>query len=107
MGLEVVLVGANLEGPNFWEGVDTRMAGPDWLDGVSLVVQPAVVEDSPRRLLAALAAGVPVVATPACGLDQQPGLTLIGPNDTKALVAAIRQALAKGEGTASPMEAMA
>ena len=77
--LEVVLAGSALEGAGFWEGVKTLAPGPDWLDGVAAVVQPAVVEDNPRRLLGALAAGVPVIATPACGLDPRPGLTLIPP----------------------------
>jgi hypothetical protein len=90
LDLEVILAGSALEGAAFWDGVKTVQAGEDWLDGAGLVVQPAVVEDSPRRLIAALAAGVPVIATPACGLDPQPGLTLIPPQDAAALIAAIR-----------------
>jgi hypothetical protein len=31
--------------------------GPWWLNGVAAVVKPAIVEDRPRHLLAALAAG--------------------------------------------------
>jgi glycosyltransferase involved in cell wall biosynthesis len=89
----VVLAGSALEGSGFWSGVETLPAGPDWLEGVSVVVQPAVVEDSPRRLLAALAAGVPVIATNACGLDPQPGLTLIPPQDAAALIDALREHL--------------
>ena len=90
LDLEVVLAGSALEGADFWDGVKTLSAGPDWLDGVAAVVQPAVVEDNPRRLLGALAAGVPVIATPACGLDPQPGLTLIPPGNSAALTAALK-----------------
>ncbi len=90
LDLEVVLAGSELEGAGFWEEVKTRAPGPDWLDGVAAVVQPAVVEDNPRRLLGALAAGVPIIATPACGLDPQPGLTLVPPGNTAALIAALR-----------------
>jgi glycosyltransferase involved in cell wall biosynthesis len=60
----------------------------DWTN-VDAVVQPALVEDQPRRLLAALAAGKPVFASHACGLDPRPGLTLIPPDDPGALIAAI------------------
>jgi glycosyltransferase involved in cell wall biosynthesis len=53
------------------------------------VVQPALVEEQPRRLLAALAAGIPVIATPACGIEPRPGLYLIPPDDTTALIDAL------------------
>ena len=89
LGLEVMPLGAELEGPGFWRGVATVPAGT-W-DGVAAVVQPALVEDQPRRLLAALAAGVPVIATPACGLRPQPGLTLVPPDDPAALIAALKR----------------
>ncbi|RYF94114.1 MAG: glycosyltransferase, partial [Caulobacteraceae bacterium] len=91
LDLEVVLAGSALEGEGFWDGVSTLTPGRDWLDGVAAVVQPAVVEDNPRRLLGALAAGVPVIATPACGLDPQPGLTLIPPGDAAALIRALKR----------------
>ena len=65
-------------------------AAPDpWLDGVLAVVQPAVVEDQPRKLLQALAAGVPVIATAACGLAPRPGLILIPESDPEALIEAL------------------
>jgi len=90
LDLEVIPLGAELEGDGFWDGVRTVKA--DWRTAAAMV-QPALVEDQPRRLLAALAAGVPVIATPACGLDPQPGLTLVAPDDPAALMAALRGAL--------------
>jgi hypothetical protein len=91
LNLEVVLTGSELEGPGFWDGVRTRRATADsWLDGVAAVVQPALLEDVPRRLLAALSAGVPVIATRACGLAEQRGLTLVPEDDVDALVTALR-----------------
>jgi len=87
LDLEVVPMGADLEGEGFWTGV--RMApGADWRTAAAMV-QPALVEDQPRRLLAALAAGVPVIATAACGLPPRPGLTLVPPDDEAALIAAL------------------
>jgi glycosyltransferase involved in cell wall biosynthesis len=62
----------------------------DWLNGVRLVVQPAIVEQAPRRLLEAIAAGVPVIATAACGLDPQPGLTIVPAGDRELTTAIAR-----------------
>ena len=80
---------------NFWNGIATQRPGPsaDWLDGVAAMVQPAIVEERPRRLLAALAAGVPVIASPACGLAAQPGVILVPPDDASALIAALKSVL--------------
>ena len=90
--LEVAPLGTALEGAGFWRGV--RIAAPgDWMDA-DVVVQPAVVEHAPRRLLAALAAGLPVIASPACGLDPQLGLTLVPPDDGPALIEALKRVLA-------------
>jgi hypothetical protein len=93
LDLEVMPLGAELEGPDFWRGL--RVATPgDWREA-AVLVQPAVVEDQPRRLLAALAAGVPVIATAVCGLDAQPGLTLVPPDNAEALTDALIAALAE------------
>jgi hypothetical protein len=100
LDLEIVPLGSELEGSGFWS--DVRTAPSDhthWLDGISVVVQPAIVEQAPRRLLAALESGVPAIATAACGLDPQPGLTIIPSADTDALVAALRTQL---DGTTFP-----
>ena len=91
LDLEVVLLGSELEGEGFWDGVRTVRSTEDWLDGVAAVVQPAVIEEQPRRLLAALAAGVPVVATKACGLRPREGLTIVPGGDAVALTAALRE----------------
>ena len=93
-----MLLGSELEGPGFWDGVRVHRPAADtgphaWLDHVAAVVQPAHVEERPRYLLAALAAGVPVIATAACGLAPQPGLTIVPRDNPDALAAAIRSEL--------------
>ena len=50
---------------------------------------PAWVERQPRRLLRALAAGVPVIASEACGLLPQPGLLFVPVGDAEALAKAL------------------
>lgn len=90
--VEVLLLGSELEGAAFWDGMRTRHAERDsrhWRDEAALVVQPALVEEKPRALLAALAAGIPVVASPACGLGTLPGVVTVPCRD----VAALRQAI--------------
>jgi hypothetical protein len=99
--LEIVLLGSELEGDDFWQGVRTRRvnrdAGQNWLEGVGAVVQPALIEDRPRLLLAALAAGIPVIATSACGLGDLAGVIAVSFGDSAGLKTAIRSALALTE----------
>lgn len=67
----LVVFGAMLEAGNPWAGiaVERHAFGPDWLDGIGAILHPATLTGQPRRLLEAVAAGVTVYATPACGLD--------------------------------------
>lgn len=92
LGLEVVTFGNELEGEGFWRGAVIRRAGGKRrFDDVAAVVQPALAEDQPRHLLAALAAGVPVIATAACGIGPHPLLTLVPAGDLAALTEALRR----------------
>ena len=78
-----------------WRGVDVsygRYQDP-WLQQADLVVLPAIVEHSPRALLAALAHGLPVIATAACGLVPHPLLTEVPAGDAAALRQALQIAL--------------
>ncbi|MDJ0365798.1 VanW family protein [Hymenobacter sp. H14-R3] len=92
--LPLVVAGRATEGAGFWQAVATTPAGPEALASIGLVVYPAYVEHQPRLLLRALAAGIPVVATAACGLGPQAGLTLVPVGDYPALRRAVQQALA-------------
>lgn len=98
LDLEVLSLGSELEGSDFWNGVRTIRRAPGesphaLLATVAAVVQPALFEERPRTLLAALAAGIPVIATPGCGLSRQPGLTIIPAVDSARLIAALRNQL--------------
>ena len=54
----------------------------------ALLIKKASGESADERLLVALASGVPVIATRACGLPEQAGLTLIDSDElTNALAA--------------------
>ena len=82
-----------LEVADFWSGVTTIRAGADWLEDAAAVVLPAWVEHQPRRLLQAVAVGVPVIASEACGLEHAGGVTTIPTGDSAALRDALAAAL--------------
>jgi glycosyltransferase involved in cell wall biosynthesis len=89
------IVGPVIEQPDFWVGLDVTHASADWLDHAAVVVLPAWIEHWPRRLLQAVAAGVPVIATTSCGLAGISGVTEISPGDIDSLGKEIREAIAR------------
>ena len=82
-GLDVKLItmGPDIEGEDFWKGSDRERGGPDWLEKADLVVLPAFVEHRPRRLLEAAAAGIPVIASTACGVGNVSGIETVEAGD--------------------------
>ncbi|RYG23552.1 hypothetical protein EON82_13635 [bacterium] len=86
LGLTVVTPGRDVEGEQFWGDVPVRRGSP--LDGTFTIVQPAILEVRPRTLLSARAAGCPVIASRACGLDE---IIEVEPLDVEGLVTAIDQ----------------
>jgi hypothetical protein len=87
--LSLKLLGVNLEGDRFWDGVAVMPTFGDPLHGVGLVVLPAYVEHCPRLLLKAFASGIPIIASAACGLEQVAGVVTIPTGDVQALAEAI------------------
>ena len=84
LNLEVLLLGNELEGPDFWQGVSTTRTAK-----ASVTVQPALIEDKPRMLLKSIAAGLSVIASDACGLDPAPGVHIIPACNESALTEAL------------------
>ena len=99
LDLEIAFSGRVLEGADFWSGVRARRLNPDE-DGLNcaVVVQPAFVEDRPRALLRAVAAGVPLIVTDRCGLAERANAQTVPCGDVEALVAALRRVLSGKEG---------
>ncbi|HEY9678313.1 MAG TPA: VanW family protein [Drouetiella sp.] len=103
LNLRVTLVGSLLEDPEFWQGVEIeQISGDDWLDQAKVVVLPAWLESQPRRLLRAVAQGVPVIATRACGLESIPQVTTLKNGDVNALCEALKQIL-ENDATTDPL----
>ena len=97
MGLDtqLVVMGPVFEDGNFWDGfrVDRLPVGDDWLECATAVVLPSFVEHQPRKLLEAVARGVPVIASTACGLENVSGVTTVRPGDANSLRAEIEKLL--------------
>lgn len=89
LDVKLIVLGAELEGANFWRGVKWERGGDDWLKKADLVALPAFVEHRPRRLLQAVANRIPVIASDACGLETVAGVTTIAAGATQSLRKAI------------------
>lgn len=91
------VLGTPSDDVTLWQGIDVEYMSytGDWLAHADAVVLPAHVEHSPRAALAAVAAGVVVIATPACGLQDLPGVSTIPAGDVVALRAALLITLTK------------
>jgi len=82
MDAEVLILGKADEGV---ELSNSRSADLGEMMSCDVLVLPAYIEHSPRLLLRALAKGIPVIATKACGLPPQPGLMMMDVPDSSIL----------------------
>jgi hypothetical protein len=98
LGLGVQILGKATEGEGFWQGLNAAPADPAHpFEGIGRVVLPAFVEHRPRILLRAIAAGIPVICSPECGIaSQTPGVTIVSSGDLPALVAGLRSSALPG-----------
>ena len=85
LDVQIVLLGPVIESPDFWMGFDTVRGGDDWLQMADAVVLPAFVEHRPRRLLMAVAAGIQVIASSACGVANVEGIDTVEAGDIASL----------------------
>lgn len=82
---ELVVLGPQIEDKAFWAGFDVVQGNADWLRTADVVVLPAFVEHKPRRLLQAIAHGIPVIATKECGIENLNGTTTVRAGDAAVL----------------------
>lgn len=77
LDLDLVVAGkAREQDGDFWGKVKARpLDGADWPTQIAAVILPALIEHEPRALLKALAHGLPIIATPECGLGGTAGVT--------------------------------
>ncbi len=104
LGWRVLVLGAPSDDAALWHGIDVehaRLRDDEWLQRADVVALPAWIEHAPRALLRALAHGLPVVASRACGLPSAQHLHEIDAGDVVALVHALRRAM-RTEETLTP-----
>lgn len=70
MSLDVLGRATEGKGVDVLQGIAWRHATLDDLQDASALVIPAWIEHQPRLALRALAMGIPVIATDACGLPE-------------------------------------
>ena len=85
LDIKLITLGPFIEDPDFWNGFDVERGGHDWLDRADAVILPAFVEHRPRRLLSAAANGVPVIASPECGVSNVAGVIAVASGDADHL----------------------
>lgn len=93
LGLALVVLDGACDDPAFWNGVNVVKTNGDPFDDIKLVVYPAYVEHQPRILLRAIASGIPVIATTACGVTGGEKVTLVPVGDYEVLKRAVSHAL--------------
>ena len=94
LDVALVLGGPILEDSKFWQGIETMTTTSlDHRYDVSSVVLPSLIENEPRVLLEAISAGVPVIASEACGLSKVDGVRTIRTGSVNDLRCAIELAL--------------
>ena len=97
LDVKLITLGAELEGANFWEGIDWETGNKNRLEKADLVVLPAHVEHKPRRLLQAAANNIPVIASTACGLENVAGVVSVKTDDTESLRRCVINLMVKKE----------
>jgi hypothetical protein len=92
MHCRLIVLGSPSDDPALFHGIEVAYAGygSDWPLRADVVVLPAHVEHAPRAALRALAQGITVIATPACGLQRIPGVICVPAGDVMALREALR-----------------
>ena len=91
---ELKILGKATEGPaDPFAGIDHSPGSIADLAYASAVVLPAWIEHQPRLALLALASGIPVVATEACGLPEHPLLHLLPSPDAASLRTVLKAVL--------------
>jgi hypothetical protein len=95
MDINLIIVGSELEDPEFWAGYSIEYT-QDYhyaLKQAKAIVLPAWVEHQPRRLLQAIGEGIPTIVSHACGLEHLAGVDSIDIGDIPALREAILAAI--------------
>ena len=95
LDVELLLPPGACEQADFWQGFATRPVG-SMREGIACadaVALPAWIEHQPRGLLMAMASGLPIIATPTCGLPVSSLWRSVPEGDAAALRQAVLDAM--------------
>lgn len=91
LDVDLLLPPGACERADFWQGIAIRSVASmrEGIEHADAVVLPAWIEHQPRGLLMAMASGIPVIATPTCGLSPSPAWREVPEGDAVALRVAL------------------
>lgn len=89
LNIELAVAGRAIENTDFWGDVTVEPFNGHF-DEIGLVVYPAYVEHQPRQLLKAIANGIPVITTTACGLDPSANVHVVELGNVEQLKEKVR-----------------
>lgn len=95
LNVKIMILGAELEGADFWQGFDLEIDKSNWLEKADVVVIPAFIEHHPRRVLQAVAHQIPVIASKSCGVETLENVDFIEAGRTEELKLKLQNILAK------------
>ena len=87
------VAGRTAENDQFWAGRTVTFGKANWQSETDLMVLPAWVEHVPRMVLEAIALGIPVIVSKACGLGNVPGIIELETLDAETLRLAVMKHL--------------
>jgi hypothetical protein len=92
LNFDLTISGRTIEKDNFWKGLKIDTFNGNY-DQIGLVVYPTYIEHQPRQLLKAIAMGIPVITTTACGLDSSEKIKIFPLNDIEGIKNEVQKAL--------------
>lgn len=88
--LNLVISGSALEDDNFWGDLKIEKFNGD-LNQIGLIVYPTYIEHQPRQILKAIAKGIPVITTTACGLENSDKVEIVEMNNFEQLKSKVKE----------------
>ncbi|QNR23849.1 VanW family protein [Croceimicrobium hydrocarbonivorans] len=89
LNLEFMVSGRSIEAANFWDGLNTQSFDGDY-DQIGLIIYPTYIEHQPRTILKAIAKGIPIITTTACGIKASEQVQVLSAGDRAGLLHAVQ-----------------
>ena len=90
--INLVISGRIIENDAFWESCKIEKFNGDF-EQIGLIVYPTFIEHQPRQLLKAISKGIPVITTPACGLESSELVIIVENNNFDLFISEVKKQL--------------